>query len=277
MTSLLPLSQQAMTAGNIYLISILQKYSARDLTIYSSEIYQLKTILQTWAGPCYLQTIDSGSRAKGTAIFLGSDVDYLVSLTANSSQTNGGLKGIYDNLFSYLGSKYPSVRKQNVSVRIHLGTLLAGIEVDVTPAQKHTGNTNYHSLYTSKSSTSWIQTNTQKHIYDISQSGRINEIKLLKIWRELYSLDFSSIYLEYLLITKVLLNRSKHIDHLENNFFYILQEFAKDTSNPLFARIIDPANSANVLSDLLSQVEKNKIISVAKQSIKNQNWGQIIW
>jgi hypothetical protein len=228
-------------------------------------------MLQTWAGSCFIEIINSGSRAKGTAISLASDVDYLVSLTSNCNESSGGLKSIYDALYTRL-STYHNVRKQNVSVRINLG----GLEVDVTPARKQAGNTNDHNLYVSKSDT-WKKTNIQKHIADISQSGRTNEIKLIKIWRELNKLDFPSIYLEYLIVANILSYRSKDINSLADNVWYILNELAKDNGNPLFARIIDPANSNNILSDLLSQAEINKIINAAKIASHQSNWNQIVW
>jgi len=70
----------------MYLQQILQKYQARDLTSHSSAISQLKTTLQTWASGCFIEIKGSGSRAKGTAISLASDVDYLVSLTSNCNE-----------------------------------------------------------------------------------------------------------------------------------------------------------------------------------------------
>jgi hypothetical protein len=47
--------------------------------------------------------------------------------------------------------------------------------------------------------------------------------------------------------------------NLGNNVWHALNELAKDNGNPLSARIVDPANSNNILSDLLNQTEKNKI------------------
>lgn len=261
-----------MTEINMYLYQILQKYSAHDLTNYSSLLLQLKSALQTWASSCYVNILDSGSRAKGTAISLASDVDYLVSLTSGCNDNNGGLKGCYDSLFAKLNNTYSSVRKQNVSVRINLN----GLEVDITPARKQNGNTNYHNLYLSKSD-SWTQTNIQKHITDISQSGRTNEIKVLKIWRELHQIDFPSIYLEYLLVNNILLNKSKEINSLGDNVWHAFNELAKTQGNPLTARIIDPANSNNILSDLLTTAEKNKIITQAQTANRQTNWNQIIW
>jgi len=261
-----------MTEINMYLNQILEKYNGRDISGYSNALSQLQTTLKAWASSCYVNLLYSGSRAKGTAISIASDVDYLVSLTSGCNENSGGLKSIFDSLYTELKSKYPSASKQNVSVRINLN----GLEVDVTPARKQTGNTNDHWLYVSKLDTR-KQTNIQKHINDISQSGRTNEIKVLKIWRELHQLDFPSIYLEYLLINNILLNKSKDINSLGDNVWHALNELAKSTGNPLGARIVDPANSANILSDLLTVAEKNTIINKAKVSIQQTNWNQIVW
>lgn len=263
-----------MTENNMYLYQILQKYSARDLSQHSYNISQLKTILTNWASRCYLNILDSGSRAKGTAILHASDVDYVVSLSSNCNDNNGGLKACYDSLFTVLNNQYGSsnVRKQNVSVRLKLN----GLEVDVTPAKRQSGTTHIHSLYISKSG-SWAQTNIQRHITDISQSGRTNEIKILKIWRYLHALDFPSIYLEYLLVNNILLNKSKDANSLENNVWFVLNELAKNQGNPLYSRITDPANTNNILSDLLTSAEKVKIINQAQATIGATNWSQVVW
>ena len=256
--------------NNDYLMQILQKYKAKSLYFYSPEISDLKTILKNWAHTCFLTILESGSCAKGTAIHLASDVDYLISL---KNSCNGGLKGIYNSLYSELQSHYSKVRKQNVSVRV---TLDGGLEVDVTPGRKYSGNTNYHSLYVSKEDT-WQQTNIQKHISDVSQSGRTDEIKLLKIWRELNGLDFPSIYMEYLVIDNILYGKSKDSSNLASNFFDVLSKLSQDNANPLFSKIIDPANSNNTLSDLLSISEKYRIINQAKTATSKQSWAEIVW
>lgn len=254
-----------------YLYGVLQKYAARSLVPYTQQILQLKIALGLWAGTCYIQILDSGSRAKGTAISLASDVDFMVSLKSHCNENSGGLKGIYDSLYTKLNSSYSTVRKQNVSVRINL----SGLQVDVTPARKQTGATNDHWVYLSKSNTRQ-QTNVQKHITDISRSGRTNEIKILKIWRELNQLDFPSVYLEYLLVNNILLGRSSAQDQLAPNCWHAINALAKSVGNPLFARIVDPANSANILSDLLTVTEKNKIIAKAKVAAAQRFWSNIV-
>ncbi len=261
-----------MTANIIYLYKILQKYKARNINLQFPAILRLKSILKTWANGCYIDIIDSGSRAKGTAISLASDVDFLISLTSDCNENSGGLKSIYDSLYSTLSATYQNVRKQNVSIRINLN----GLEVDITPARKQPGFTYDHWLYVSKLDTR-KQTNIQKHISDISQSGRKNEIKILKIWRELNKIDFPSIYLEYLIVNNILLYYPKDVNSLDPNTWRVFQELAKDVGNPLFDRIVDPANSNNILSDLLTVAEKNKIIEQAKIAADQIGWSSIVW
>ena len=238
---------------NEYLYSILRKYQPNSFEIYSSELSLLYERIQHWASECLFDILISWSCAKRTAIRLSSDIDFLVSLIHNCNENNWWLKAIYLSLFNTLKEFYKDIRKQNVSIRVNTGNL----EVDITPARKHLWNTNDHSIYLSKKDTR-RQTNIQKHINDISNSGRTNEIKLLKIWRELNKLEFPSIYMEYLVI-EILSGKSRDSGSLADNFMYVLSELAKDIWNPLNYRIIDPANTSNVLSDLMDDQEKNVI------------------
>lgn len=263
-----------MTNNNLYLYRILQKYKPRDLNSFSHNLLELKILIIKWASKCYLDILDSGSRAKGTAIWLASDVDYMISLSNDCNNNSGGLSSCYNSLYNLLVNKYGiyNVRKQNVSIRVKINNL----EVDITPAKQQLGTTHFHSLYVSKSG-SWTQTNIQRHILDISKSSRINEIKILKIWRELNKLDFPSIYLEYLLVNNILLNKSKDINSLDSNVWFIFSELAKTQNNPLYAKIVDPSNTNNILSDLLNNTEKNKIITQAQYTLKAKDWNQIVW
>lgn len=218
-----------------------------------------------------MELIGSGSRAKGTAISLASDVDWLISLTSDCNENNGGLRGIFESLVAFLTQHYAGCRVQNVSVRLNL----SGLEVDVTPARRQPGLRFDHWVYLSKDG-SRRQTNIHKHIRDIAGSGRTDEIKLLKVWRELHHLDFPSIYLEYLLVDRILLGRRSSPDSLADNFAYVLSELALNVGNPLNSRIVDPANSSNVLSNLLTEREKGVIIDAARRT-KGQRWEYIVW
>lgn len=260
-----------MTAEE-YLASILNKYAARNLTPHIQAIAQLHRSLIRWADNCYVQILTSGSQAKGTAIALASDVDYAISLTSNCNENKGGLAAIYDSLHAHLAASYVNVRRQNVSVRV----TVAGLEIDVTPARKQPNSQTDHWIYLSKTGTRQ-QTNIQKHISDVSQSGRLNEIKLIKIWREINGLEFPSIYLEYLLIDNILAGRRKDFEYLNSNCAYIFHQLSLTVGNPLSARLVDPANSNNVLSDLLTDREKKKISVQASKANAATFWRDVVW
>ena len=83
-------------------------------------------------------------------------------------------------------------------------------------------------------------------------------------------------YLEYLLVKNILAGRSIASDQLAPNCWHIFNELAKGAGNPLLARVVDPANSANILSDLLTVAEKNKIIAQAKVATSQRFWGSIV-
>lgn len=259
-----------MTNANFYLYQILEKYKGRDIQTHSFNISFLKADLKKWADACYIEIINSGSYAKGTAVSNSSDIDLLVSLKHDCNENSGGLKSCYDSLHKWLSESYSNVRKQNVSVRVKLSEL----EIDITPARKLAGNTNDHNWYVSKKN-SVKKTNIKKHISDISLSGRTNEIKLLKIWREINGVDFPSIYLEYLLIKKILINKPKGIDSLSDNLSHVFYELAKLESNPLFQTLDDPANSNNRLSELLTEDEKIKIILKAEKTSNEKYWNNV--
>ncbi len=255
---------------NMFLLQILQKYQARNIA--GNAETELKNYIYNWCQKCDPEIFISGSRAKQTAISTASDYDYFVSLSSGCNVNQKGIEAISNALHNHLQKKYPNnIHRQNVSTRINI----SGLNVDVTAGTKITGYQNYHWLYKSKDD-SKKQTNAKKHIDDISKSGRTNEIKLIKIWRELNGLEFPSIYLEYLLIKKILLNKSTDINNLADNVIYIFQELSKNEGNPLYSRIEDPANTTNILSNLLTQAEKVKIISTAKTALQS-NWDQVFY
>lgn len=255
---------------NIFLQQILQQYQARDIA--SNVETELKNYIYSWCQKCDPEIFISGSRAKQTAISLASDYDYFVSLSSGCNVNQKGIDAISNALHTHLQKKYPnSIRRQNVSTRINI----SGLNIDITVGTKITGYQNYHWLYKSKDD-SKKQTNTKMHIDDISKSGRTNEIKLIKIWRELNGLEFPSIYLEYLLVKKILLNKSTDTNNLSDNIRYIFQELSKSESNLLYSRIEDPANTTNILSYLLTQTEKQTIIGTVKIALQS-SWNKVFY
>ena len=249
-----------------YLFSVLQKYNVP--TGYNSPSEQayrgVLPMVRSWAGNALVDAQISGSYSKGTAIRGSTDIDIFISLNSSLNLT---LKQIYDNLYEHCLNLRYQPKKQNVSI----GVKWQGRSVDLVPAKRQHSIFNLdHSLYVSRKKT-WQQTNVTKQIEVVSNSGFQNEIKLIKIWRDIHRLDFLSFYIE-LFVIEVLKN--SWYSTLNQRVLLILQKLASDIESK---RIEDPANSANILSGDYSWTEKNRIATAAKSSLSKTNWNQIIW
>jgi hypothetical protein len=209
-----------------------------------------------------MDILPSGSFAKGTANNSGTDMDIFVSLSPDTSET---LKEIYNKLHVCLSKKGFKPRRQNVS----LGIKIDKFDVDVVPAKRQDNFSQDHSLYRSKADT-WTKTNVARHIEIVSGCGFKDEIRILKLWRNQKGLDFPSFYLELSVIEAM---RNAYRAGLRNNVWtcliYLRDRFPS-------ARIVDPANTNNILSDEVSTIGKAMIARAAKEAFSASTWTQIV-
>jgi hypothetical protein len=221
----------------------------------------LQPMLNEWAGAQLRAVHPSGSFAKGTANRSGTDIDLFVSLNSDTTNT---LKEIYTMLFTRLKEQGYTPKQQNVSINIRVG----GYDVDLVPAKHQGGNSEDHSLYRRRAHT-WTQTNVIKHIAAVTSGGRISESRILKLWRNQKQLDFPSFYLELATINALSGMRGTLSENVWKAFVYLRDNFAN-------ARIVDPANTNNIISDDLSAADKAKIVAAAGRALQAKDWSEII-
>ena len=184
----------------------------------------------------YLQSVKlAGSHAKGTDL-CDSDVDLFLRYSPN---TPAPLSAIQADLADHFHGQI-----RNVSVRI----AYKGLTVDLVPSQNNI-------LWQARFNTS-LKTDIDKQIRYVRNSGLIDEILALKIWRRRHALRFPSFLMELATI------------HARPKDFRALLHFLA-TDFPT-TRLLDPANSNNVVSDLLTEVEKLRIARRARLSL----WGK---
>ena len=195
----------------------------------------LRPLLRGWRYHKYLESVTlAGSHAKGTDL-KDSDFDIFLRL---SPDTPGPLSAMQTSLADHV---HGHVR--NVAVRI----LFEGRFVDLVPAR---GNILWQTRFNT-----WLKTDIDKQIRYVRSSGFIEEILALKIWRRRHALRFPSFLMELATI------------HARPKDFRALLHFLA-TDFPT-TRLLDPANSNNVVSDLLTEVEKLRIARRARLSL----WG----
>lgn len=250
-------------SADAYLQQILNR-EAVDTGPYSSVRgvqSTLAPLIRDWAGNQLVSINPSGSFAKGTGNASGTDIDLFISLAAD---TTNPLKEIYGTLAKRLQDRGYTVRPQNVSLNIRVGT----IAVDLVPARRQDNTSEDHSLYRRKADT-WTKTNVITHINYVRAGGRIAETRVLKLWRDQHQLDFPSFYLEMVAILALSGKWGGLSDNVWTVFQYLRDSFVE-------ARFVDPANTNNIISDDLTANEKSAIRTAATRTLAASNWSQIV-
>lgn len=202
------------------------------------------------------------SFAKGTANRSGTDIDLFISL---ASQTTNTLKEIYESLYDRMKAKGYTPKRQNVSINVRVN----GYDVDLVPAKRQDNYSDDHSLYRRKADT-WTKTNVTKHITYVIRGGRLRETRIMKLWRNQKGLDFPSFYLEMTVIDALVGQPAGALgDNVLQVFKYLRDKFPN-------ARVVDPANTNNVISDDLSAAERAKVKTAALDALNAKNWGEIV-
>jgi Nucleotidyltransferase domain len=220
----------------------------------------LTPLVARWAGTSLLDIFPSGSFAKGTANRSSTDIDLFISLHWNTEAT---LREIYDGLDGVLRGAGFAVRRQNVSLHVKVN----GFGVDLVPGKKQSLASGDHSLYLRRRDT-WIKTNVKKHVEWAEATGRRPEMRLMKLWRDGRGLDWPSFYVE--LATARALEEQILPGTLSGNLRRVL-EFVCDRLE--WARLADPANGSNVVSETLAGEEKRVLARAAAEWLKGQGIG----
>ena len=244
-----------MSGIDEHLRAVLARY--RVDTGLSSPVRGVKPVIEplirTWGGSFIVDIRTSGSFAKGTAVHGGTDIDLFVSLTSTLTDS---LRSISDTLFNAFANAGHAPRRQNVSI----GLTVNGWKVDVTPGRRQDQQGNYHSLWSTKTG-SWLQTNIDEHIRLVSNSRRLDEIRLLKIWRNRYGIDWQSFYLELFVLDAL---RGARVDNVQAN---VVTVFNAITTSLASRRLVDPANTNNVVSNVLTPQQKSAVIGSAQAAL----------
>jgi hypothetical protein len=217
--------------------------------------------LQQWGGAAIESIRPSGSYAKGTANRSGTDIDLFISLKNGTPDT---LKEIYETLFAAMQKKNYCPKRQNVSINVKAH----GFDVDLVPGKRQDTSSQDHSLYRRRADT-WTKTNVQEHIQYVIGGGRISESRILKLWRNQHSLDFPSFYVEMTVIQALAGRNAGLSENVWQVFTYLRDTFPT-------ARVVDPANTNNIISDDLTAAEKAKVKAAAVAALAASNWSGII-
>jgi hypothetical protein len=211
--------------------------------------------------------LHSGSYKKRTAVNIKFDMDLVIPYKKNTDT----LEQLYNDLYTYYDTEYRkkdttllSVKRQKVAIGLEF--LVDGhlLDLDIVPGREineyeKDGELNLYVNETMGSfkKSSYIKTNIQKQIDNIKDNGEAREpIKLMKIWKRRNNGNIKSFVIELITVRAM----EEFDDEDGCSRWDVLKHvigFIRD--NIQSVKLVDPGNGNNVVSDSLSDFEKQSI------------------
>jgi len=215
-----------------------------------------------------------GSKAKGTMIKDNYDLDVICYFPRDDSDAGESLEEIYNNVKKALEEKY-FVEPKTSALRLRskdANGLHRDFHIDVVPGRYVDGDEGDCYIHQSNGDKSRLKTNLDVHIAHVRESGVIEAIKLLKLWRVRKAIQIKQFVWE-LLVIKLLEGMAD--DSLEDQLVHVWEEL-RDSVDPI--AVEDPANpSGNDLSGILSAqwgwLKASADLTLS--SIENDGWESV--
>lgn len=204
----------------------------------------------------------NGSIVKGTDIY-SSDIDIHVRFNKKSGRIEDMIN-IVETFFRerFEDKQLSKIRRQNHSIGLFFETNGKEERIDIVPMREIDNGRGDTYIYSTKSN-GIRKTNAQKQIGALELTNKQKQIiKLLKGWKIDNGLRLPSILIEY--IVKKAFSQKAVPRGLDKTLLFVVEFIANNITS---MRIVDPANSNNVISDSLSYDEKAGIQSFCREML----------
>lgn len=260
------LTQKGTSFGENYLINTVNKYTPSPFQ--GNDIKKIFSGLDNGFRQIYGNKISefflAGSRVKGTALASSSDLDLVIVFRSNTFST---IQEMYKSVHGVLKQAFGTVRVQNVSLGITIGTR----KIDITPAKRQRPLFAPLSLRNNRSGTH-VESHVKRHIPYVVNSGKRREIKAFKIWNCQRNLGLDSFLIEVAVIEAIkglsfLFNMQTRVNSVLN---YFVNDFPSSS-------LIDPFKPSNILSNEVTKVTKEKVAAEAERVLSSSSWSDFIY
>jgi hypothetical protein len=198
-----------------------------------------------------------GSFAKGTAVAAGFDLDVVVYFA------EGRPRDLYETVEARLRRAGHAVLRHNVALRLQY---VPGWHVDVVPGRALDPSYEYAALWASERAAT-RQTSLKRHI-ELARSSDRDVLRLLKVWRSRHAVPVGSFLLE-LAAARALRGFPAGLDARFRRVLQFLCGFEQ-------VRLVDPANSANVVTDDVEWARKRAVADMAGRAVASR-WEEVVW
>jgi len=205
----------------------------------------------------------AGSIAKGTVIRAHYDLDLVVYWPSSITTT-------LEEIFNLVGDivrdqLWETAHPKTVSWEI---TFKGGFHIDIVPGRAidHT----FHDAFLYRNDAGErLKTSIKKHIDTVRNSWYQDIIRLMKLWKYRKKVPIKTFLLELLAI--------EGCDgiHTEDTEALLNAAFGYISDKIMTARVVDPANTNNIISDDLTRETKKKIQTASDNVLLAESWGDV--
>lgn len=250
-------------SNDAYLRGLLGQQDLTQEQLDSLRALRAKIEGQIRALPKLKRVYYGGSFGKHTMIREQFDLDIVAYWPSDCGYP---LKDIYAAVGKVLRDNWTYVTPKTVAWEL---PFQGGFHIDLVPGRALDGTFRYANLHRRDTGAS-LQTSIKVHIDTVSHSGRREAIRLMKLWRVRKRVPFKkSLALELMTIEGC---KGIPTAELEKQ---LLAAFCHIHDNILTAKVVDPANSNNVISEEMTYGEKLAVQAAAKAAIDAQFWNQV--
>ena len=207
---------------------------------------------------------NAGSYAKGTMIQAGYDLDIVLYWSYNFHLSP-------QNLFNEVGivlqrnSRYPRPKKVGWEIPFP-----GYFHIDVIPGKQILNQQNLAYLYNNEIG-GRFRSSVKMQVNHVKKANRQDIIKLMKLWKIRIDVPIKTFILETMIIDACKgLDRSLLEHQLNHAFEYI-------SDNILTIKVLDSANSNNIISNNISQEDKDRIKNLVDDALESNTWRNIIY
>lgn len=203
----------------------------------------------------------AGSREKGTMICDRYDLDIVCYFPSSDERS---LKEIREDVANRLSEKYLLTHKSSAERILDLkGSDTPGdFHIDVVPG-RFIKDTKDVFLHVANGDKERMQTNLKVHIDHIVNSGCVPVIRLAKLWAHRNNLRIKTFVLELFVVEA--LSGYQNKGDLRKGFIKVMEAFKDDFSS---TQLVDPANTNNIVSQLVDDSEKRAISQAAEMVLE---------
>jgi hypothetical protein len=190
-----------------------------------------------------------GSKAKGTLIKESYDLDIVCYLPSDSDVAGKTLAEIYENVRNCLANAY-YVEEKTSALRLKgrsATDYMRDFHIDVVPGRFTDESKTDCFIYQKSAEKCRLKTNLDAHVAHVKDSGVVDAIRLLKLWKVRKGLRVKQFVFELLIIDLLQGIKSKPIS---DQLLHVLREISGH-ADPI--HVEDPANpSGNDLTNVMS-------------------------